>query len=225
MKTFVFISVTAFLATSSLVQGALITTSLGNISSALVNGAVQTTVSVNTAQSGQPAPFTGNCGSDASMNCSANWTFSYSIPSGDTIVGANLTLGIWDIDSGAPGPQVASYTLSGGDDLTSLLNTVAEALNAGAGSKNSEYDILSVTIPNTSFLQLASGTAQISLGLQGPGLGVTATNPTFNGAKLVFSTLNIETTEATNTPEPSYFTLVPMALGALALFRRRRKIC
>jgi hypothetical protein len=226
MKTCVF-GVTAFLAASSLVNAALISTSLGNTAPGFANGSVQTTANVNTAQSGQPAPFTGNCGSDASANCSANWTFNYTVPSGQLITSATLLLGIWDIDSGAPGNQVASYLLTGGDDLTSSLNTVAEALNSNAGSKNSEYDVLSVTIPNTSFTFLAGGTAQISLGLQGPGLGVLANNnPAFNGAKLVFSTLNLETSEGTQpTPEPSFITLVPIALGAFAFFRRRRQSC
>lgn len=227
MRTLVFSLVSAFLAASSLVNGAVISTSLGNTASGLADGSIQTTVALNTAQTGQPAPFTGNCGSDANMNCSANWTFTYSLPSGQSITGATLLLGIWDIDSGAPGLQVASYTLTGGDDLTSALNTVAEALNAGLGSKNSEYDVLSVTIPNTSFGVLAGGNAHISLALQGPGLGILSptTNPAFNGAKLVFSTLNLETTEATSTPEPSFVALVPMALGAFALFRKRRKRC
>jgi MYXO-CTERM domain-containing protein len=161
------------------------------------------------------------------MNCSANWSFSYTVPSGQTITAATLLLGIWDIDSGASRNQVASYTLTGGDNLTTLLNTAANAPNAGTGSKNSEYDILSVSIPNTSFVTLATGTAQFSLALQGPGLGVLSptTNPTFNGARLVFSTLNIDTAEVTTTPEPSFVTLVPMALGAFALLRRRRKSC
>jgi hypothetical protein len=225
VKAFVIGSLTALLAASCLVQGATISTSLGNTASLLVNGANQTTTQVNAAQTGQPAPFTGNCGSDGSANCSANWSFSYTVPSGQIITGATLLLGIWDIDSGASLNQVASYALTGGDILTALLNAAANAPNAGAGSKNSEYDILSVTIPSTSFVELASGTANIALALQGPGLGVGPTNPTFNGAKLVFSTLNIDTAEVTTTPEPSFVTLVPMALGAFAFFRRRRKSC
>jgi hypothetical protein len=226
MKTFVFISVIAFLAASSLVNGAVISTSVGNTAPGFANNSIQTTASVNTAQTGQFAPFTGNCGSDATTNCSAGWTFNYTVPSGQTITAATLLLGIWDIDSGAPGNQVASYTLTGGDNLTVALNTVAEALNSNLGSRNSEYDVLTVTIPNTSFGLLALGTAQISLALQGPGLGVLANNnPPFNGAKLVFSTLNLETTEVTNTPEPSFLGLVPMALGTFAFFRRRRQSC
>ena len=223
MKTFVFILVIGLIATSALVNGAIINTSFGNTAPGFADGSFQTTLAVNNAQTGA-VPFTGNCGSDASLNCSANWTFTYSIPSGDTIVAANLILGIWDIDSGAPNNQVASYTLTGGDDLTSLLNTVAEALNGGTGANDREYDVLSVAIPNSSFTQLASGTAKISLALQGQGLGANTASPDtpFNGAKLVFSTLEI--TAAEPTPEPSYFALVPMALGALALLRRRPKI-
>ena len=227
MKAFVIGSLTSFLAVSSLVQGAVISTSLGNTTSALVNGAIQSTTSVNTTQSGQPAPFTGNCGSDLTTNCSANWTFNYTVLPGQSITGATLLLGIWGIDSAAPGLQVASYALAGGDDLTGLLNTVSEALNAGTGANHNEYDILSVSIPNTSLSLLSGGTAQISLALQGPGLGVLSptTNPPFNGAKLVFSTLNIDTTEVTDAPEPSFMTLIPMALGAFALLRRRRIAC
>jgi hypothetical protein len=227
VKAFVIGSLTALLAASSLVQGATISTSLGNTASALVDGAVQIQSLVTTAQSGQPAPFTGICGSDLTTNCSTNWTFNYTVPSGQTITAATLLLGIWDIDSGAPGNQVASYTLTGGDNLTGMLNAVAEALHSNTGSQNSEYDVLSVSIPNTSFSVLSGGTAQISLALQGPGLGVLSptTNPSFNAARLVFSTLNIDTAEVTTTPEPSYFALVPMALGAFAFYRRRRKSC
>src|SRR5579864_2448094 len=105
VKAFVIGSLTALLAASSLVQGATISTSLGNTAPGFADGSVQTTVAVNTAQSGQPAPFTGNCGSDASVNCSTNWTFSYTVPSGQIITAATLLLGIWDIDSGAPGNQ------------------------------------------------------------------------------------------------------------------------
>ncbi len=227
MKAFVIGSLTALLAASSLVHAATISTSLGNTASTLVDGAVQIQALVTTAQSGQPAPFTGICGSDLTTNCSTNWTFNYTVPSGQTITAATLLLGIWDIDSAASLNQVGSYTLTGGDNLTTLLNSAANAPNAGTGSKNSEYDILSVSIPSTSFVTLATGTAQFSLALQGPGLGVLSptTNPPFNAGRLVFSTLNIDTAEVTTTPEPSFVTLVPMALGAFALLRRRRKSC
>lgn len=226
MKSCYFIAIAALFAMSSLAHGALISTSLGNNSPGFADGSHPTTATVIAALTG-PAPFNAICGSDtgsnASTNCSANWTFNYSIPAGDTITGATLTLGIWDIDSKAAGNQVASYLLTGGDDLTALLNTAAEGLNAGTGATNNEFDIFAVTIPSTSFSQLATGTAKISLALQAPGLGVLGNSPS-NGAGLVFSTLDIETREVSNVPEPSYFALVPMALGGLTLLRRRRKI-
>ncbi len=228
MKTFVFILVSVFLATSFLAQGALISKSVGNTSSGLSDGSHPSSATVLAALTGA-APFNAFCGSDtgaaASTNCSTSWNFTYTIPSGDTIIGATLTLGIWDIDSAtaanqAPTLQVASYLLTGGDNLTALLNAVSEGLHGGTGATNSEYDILTVTIPSTSFTQLATGAATISLALQAPGLGVLGNSPS-NGAGLVFSTLEI--TVAEPTPEPSYFALVPLALGGLALLRRRRQ--
>jgi hypothetical protein len=199
-----------------------IVVSLGNTSSSLVNGAVATTVAVNTAQSGQPAPFTGNCGNDAAANCVASWTLpSYSL-AGQTVTGATLTLGIWDIDSGAPGLQVASYGVTGGDDLTTALNNVSEGLNGGTGSVNSEYDVLSVVIPDFALFD-GTSSATISLALQGPGLGILSTDPTFNGARLVYSTLDLQTTPLTATPEPSLLPLLLGGLGAIILARRLRK--
>lgn len=223
MKTFASTALLAVLAGSSLVHASVISTSLANTSPSFADGSHPTTATVLAAQTSSSAPFHAICGSDTgangSTNCSASWTFNYSIPSGQNIDGATLTLGIWDIDSAASGLQVASYTLSGGDDLTALLNTVSEGLNGGSGALNSEYDVLAITIPSTSFGVLSGGVATISLALQGPGLGVLGTTPS-NGAGLVFSTLSLDTTAAA--PEPSFLTLIPMALGAFAFFRRRR---
>ena len=223
LKTFASTAVLAILASSSLVHASVISTSLGNTSPSFADGSHPTTTAVLAAQTSSSAPFHAICGSDTgsngSTNCSASWTFSYSIPLGQTIDGATLTLGIWDIDSAATGLQVASYKLSGGDDLTALLNAVSEGLNGGSGALNSEYDVLAITIPSTSFGVLSGGAATISLALQGPGLGVLSTTPS-NGAGLVFSTLSLDTTASA--PEPSFVTLIPMALGAFAFFRRRR---
>jgi hypothetical protein len=97
--------------------------------------------------------------------------------------------------------------------------THTEGLNSNSGATNSEYDVLTITIPNTSFAVLSGGAATISLSLEGPGLGVLGTTPS-NGAGLVFSTLSLDT--ASPPPEPSFVALIPMALGAFAFFRRRR---
>jgi hypothetical protein len=223
VKRFGFIAVIASLASSALVHGSVISTSLGDTSPSFADGSHPTTATVLTALAGSPAPFNAICGSDTgangSTNCSASWTFDYSIPSGQTISGAALTLGIWDIDSAAAGNQVASYLLAGGGDLTSLLNTVSEGLHSNTGAINNEYDVLEITIPSASFGVLSGGSATVSLALQGPGLGVLGNSPS-NGAGLVFSTLTLDT--ASPAPEPSFVALIPMTLGSFAFFRRRR---
>ena len=187
-------------------------------------GNTYTTGAFNTAVAGQPAPFNTFCGSDTSSNCSASWTFDYTIPGGSTISGATLTLGILDIDSAAAGNQIASFTLDGTDNLTALMNTASEGLNSGAGAPNSQYDILTISIPSSDFTDLASGTATFALTLQGPGLGVLGTT-TDNGAGLDFSTLDIATV-ATAAPEPPASMLLLAGLtglGAMQLLAMRRR--
>lgn len=180
----------------------------------------QTASAYSTAVTGQPAPFNATptiCGSDTASNCSASWVFNYTVPSGDTIVAATLTLGIWDIDSAASGNQVASYSLDGSDDLTSLLNSASEGLNGGTGSANSYYNVLTITIPSSYFTDLNSGAATIALALQGPGLGVLGTT-TDNGAGLVYSSLDMEAMGAMGpTPEPSTYLLLLAGLCCFAL--------
>jgi hypothetical protein len=164
------------------------------------NGSTVGAGAFNTTDKGQPAPFNMFCGSDTTgPNCSATWTFNYAVPS-FTIYGASLTLGILDIDSAAPGNQVASFTLNGSYDLTSVLNAASEGLNGGTGAPDKQYDVLTITIPASDFAALAGGSATFALTLQGQGLAVPTTlNPTgltrFNGAGLDFSTLDIESPE------------------------------
>ena len=161
------------------------------------NGTTVGAGTFNTTDSGQPPPFNTFCGVDTSANCSASWTFTYSNLSGITLSVATLTLGILDIDSKATGNQVASFTLDGTDDLTSEMNTASEGLNGGTGAPNSQYDVLTISIPSTYFADLQSGTATFALTLQGPGLGVLG-NTTYNGAGLDFSSLYIDTPEPTS---------------------------
>jgi PEP-CTERM motif len=175
------------------------------------------TAAFNTAVAGQPPPFNTFCGSDTASNCSASWTFDYTVPSGDTITTATLTLGILDIDSTAPGNQIASFTLDGTDDLTALLNAASEGVNGGAGSPNNEYNVLSITIPVTDFTDLSGGTATFTLALQGPGLGIIGTTPD-NGAGLDFSTLDITATPGSTppVPEPASSSLFLFGIAAIA---------
>jgi hypothetical protein len=208
-----------FLALTPLVKADLVS-SLGDTAPPFANGSHPTAGAVLLAQAGSPLPFLGTCGADLVSNCAATWTFSYTVPSGQTVSGANLTLGIADIDSAALGNQVGSYTL-GATDLTAALNIVAEGLNGGTGATNSEYDVLTITIPSAAFATLQTGSGTVSLALQAPGLGILgATN--FNGAGLLFSTLDIQTSAAT-VPEPAALPLLLAAVGALGLLRLRRK--
>jgi hypothetical protein len=193
-------------------------------SAGFANGSTNARVGTwNTDTAGNTAPFNGFIGSDTSSNFSASWTFDYSAIS-DTITSATLELGIYDIDSAAALDEVASYT-EGSVDLTSLLNSAANALNGSTGAKNNEYDLLTITLPSTTFADLATGTVDISLALQGPGLG-TLGNTSFNGAGIDISTLTINTQETSSTPEPATLTLL-LASGCLicliAGFRRLRR--
>jgi len=161
----------------------------------------------------QPAPFNAFCGADTVSNCSASWTFPNIVPSSYPIGGATLTLGILDIDSAAPGDQVASFTLDGTYILTGLLNAASEGLNGGTGAPNSQYDILTITIPQSDLSALTTGPATFALTLEGPGLAVpTILNPTghtrFNGAGLDFSTLDI-------TPTPELTSWMSVLTGML----------
>jgi hypothetical protein len=179
----------------------------------------------NTAVGAQPAPFNAYTGSDVGTgpDFSGSWTFSYSVPSGDTISSASLVLGILDIDSAATGNQVGSFILDGTDDLTSLLNVQSEALNAGAGSANSFYNVLTITIPTADLSDLADGSATFALTLQGPGLGVLG-NTTFNGAGLDFSTLNMEAMGPISpTPEPTTWVLFLAGMACFAIKFLSRK--
>ena len=189
--------------------------SLGNTAPGFSPGTKITPAQYNSAASGQPAPFNAPCGSDASSNCSASWTFNYPVPSGP-VGSASLSLGIYDIDSAAPGDQIASFTLDGSDDLTGLLNTASEALD-GTGSPNSYYDVLTITIPGADLAALGSGSATFALQLTGPGLGALGDTPD-NGAGLVFSSLDIGVT-----PEPTSWLLflTGIALIGGGLFSRR----
>jgi hypothetical protein len=222
MKSYVLTVAVVLLAASPWAKADIVV-SLGNTNPGFANGSIQNTAHANGAQVGSPPPFNATCGTSAIANasCMANWTFNYSV-GGQVVTGATLTLGIWGIDSSAAHDSVASYVL-GGDDLTALLNTAANAVNSGGGSLRNEYDVLSVTIPSTSFALLEGGAATIDLALQGPGLGILPTPPPSIAADLIYSTLDLQTAPNTATPEPSLLPLLLGGLAAIILASRLRK--
>ncbi|HXK03318.1 MAG TPA: PEP-CTERM sorting domain-containing protein [Verrucomicrobiae bacterium] len=204
------------LCSTGMLQAGVITQTLG-ASAGIANGSTVGTGTWNTAVSGHAAPFNGFIGSDGvGPNFSASWTFNYGAIAG-TIVSATLDLGVYDLDSAATGNQVASYTESS-NDLTSLLNAVSEALHGGAGAPSAEYDILSITLPASTFTSLALGNPTISLAFAAPGLGALG-ETSFNGGGIDFSTITITTQDAGSTPEPATWML--LVGGAAALAGRR----
>lgn len=201
---------------AAMLQAGVVTQTLGT-SAGFADGSTNARVGAwNTDTSGNPAPFNGFNGSDTTgTSFAADWAFGYGVIT-DTILSATLTIGIYDIDSAAsPNNQVASYT-EGSVDLTALLNAVSAGLNGATGAVNNEYDILTITLPSSTFADLAAGSPIITLDLQGPGLG-TLGSTTSNGAGIDFSTITIDTQAAASpTPEPASFALLLAGLGSLA---------
>src|ERR1700686_3538430 len=182
-------------------------------------GAIVPAGTVGAAVALQDASFNGIIGSNtAGPNFSASWTFVYTLPTGDVVTGATLTIGIldspWKGKTGNTTPantsQVASFTLDSTFDLTGLLNTEINSVGTGLN----KYEIDEITIPAADLSALASGTAKFSLTLQGPGNGVLG--PTkFLGAGLGFSTLDIATQPSTVPPTPEPATWLLLSTGIL----------
>ncbi|HME12023.1 MAG TPA: PEP-CTERM sorting domain-containing protein [Candidatus Acidoferrum sp.] len=178
-----------------------------------VDGSSVTSAAYTSAVAGQPAPFNAFCGSISSGDCTGiTWTFNYTVPAGDTITGATLSIGILNLQSSASANPVGSFTLDGTDVLTGLLNTAAVAAN----SIRNEYNVLQISIPGADFTDLSSGMATFSLTLSGPGLGVLGMTPSHTSG-FDFSTLNITATPGTTPPPvPEPATLALLLLGAAA---------
>lgn len=109
---------------------------------------------------------------------------------------------------------MASFTING-VNLTGALNTLFNA----HGGATKEDNVYTLTLPSSTFAGLASGTVNVSLSLQGPGLGLFG-DTTFNGAGLDFSTLNV----ATAVPEPLSSTLLLIGLPAVLAAMRRKLV-
>jgi hypothetical protein len=187
-----------------------------------VSGQTTTSAAYLSAVAGQPAPFNAFCGAITTTDCSTSWTFDYTIPAGDTITGATLTIGLLDLDSAATSDRVADLTINGDDDtdLTALLNAAANGLDGGAGSARNEYDVLEITIPGADLTDLSGGSATIALTLQGPGLGVLGTTA-HDAVGLDFSSLDITATAGSSgggtTPTPEAPTWAMLFAGIAVL--------
>lgn len=212
----------ALIAIAQAASASTITQILGDTASPFTNGESVNQASWTMADSGFAAPFDGvSCGSDITSNCAATWTFNNylsQIPTGDTITGATISVGIGDLDSHAPGNQVENFTVAG-DNVTAALNTEAEA----ADLHNLIYESFTVTLDPSVVSQLATGTAAVTFDSQGPGLGVLGDTP-FNGVFLDYSTLTL-TIKAPQSaaPEPATWTSLLCGMAGLAMMAYGRK--
>jgi hypothetical protein len=159
----------------------------------------------NTKSVGEPPPFDMFRGSDYGSSFSESWTFNYSSL---IVTNATLTLGIYDHDSQAPGSQISSFMVDS-ISISSLLDTKFE----GSGGAQAQYNIYSIILPASTFSVLSDGVATFSLTLKGPGLEDGGGTTGGNGAGLDFATLTV-------VPEPATMSL--LALGGLAVMRRRK---
>ena len=221
---------TLLLITSCYSNAGIINITLGNGGSGLTDGDVVPDLLVDLAQSGQPSPFDNLIGNDLTSDPgNVNWLFNYGVIT-DTIISVSFSLGIWDLDSSASGSQLDAFSLDG-TSLTTSLDTLFES---GGGTSNHEYNIFSFNLDSSFFTDLIDGIFSVDLNIGGKGLKIGGTqdsgvtDASFNGYRLVYSSLTIETQdfaepdpdpEPPSVPEPT--TLAIFALGIIALSLKR----
>jgi len=162
-------------------------------------------------------------GSDGGFDFDVTWTHNQGVIA-KTIFSAILRIGLWEHESDEDGSQVRSLTLNTlyGLSLTALLDAQLEAkggttvydLDTGF-PLSSEYNVYSVILPAAVFGELAGGSAQFRLQLQGPGINIFGPSQN-NGAFIDFAELEI-----TEVPEASTLLLIGAFLPGLLLLRRR----
>lgn len=205
----------------------LIDITLGNGSSGLSDGDTPNGLDILAVQSAESGVFKGAIGHDFFEDPEeVNWLFDNGGAITDTIIGASLSFGIWDLDSAAPGSQLSSFILDG-FDYTSVLDTQFEA----AATLTGEYNIFTINFDSSFFTGLTDGLLSVALDVTGNGFTSSSDLTDFNKYFLIYSSLTIETQDfvepepdpepPVKVPEPS--TLAIFALGFMGIGLRRFK--
>lgn len=220
-----YISIISLLTLSLNASAGLISQTLGNGASGLVDGDTPGfAASIFPIQSGQLAPFDGAIGQEILTNApNVNWIFNYGAIT-DTITSATFSFGIWDHDSSASDSQLEAFSMDG-TDQTAALNDLFEA---AGGALDNQYKVYTFDLGAAFFNQLADGVFSVNLDIGGKGLltnGLTqvVSESNENAYHLIFSTISINTEVAANPPTnsvPEPGTLLLFASGLLA-FRKR----
>jgi len=233
--------VLSLFALSPIANAGIISITLGNGASGLVDGGIYDACDIacaGGAQDGQTAPFNGVIGHDSPLGGpepeNVNWLFDYAAIT-DTIVSATFSFGIWGHDSAASGDQVDAFALDG-IDLTTDLNTRFEA----SSDAWHEYRIYTWNLDNSLFTNLADGLFAVDLDIGGRGLtrqaviengelvGWNLAESTQNAYFLIHSKLTIETEDFNDpgpdpqpVPEPGSLVLLGLGLAGLGFSRRK----
>ena len=175
-----------------------------------------------------PAPFDRLIGNKniGPLFPSASFTFSgYGGAIAATITAATLQFGLYDGASPVPAAEVNTVTLGGTN-----LAAVATAAFVGNNPIRNGEKYYTLALPAATFADLATGTAAVTVTLQGPGEGVLGPSA-FILVGLDFSTLTITTGPTPPPPppppppplpEPASLALLGVGLLGLASFRRAR---
>jgi hypothetical protein len=173
-------------------------------------------------------PFNKFLGSDPGIpgatNFSAEWSFDLGALSSRQIAAARIEIGLFDLDSSAPGSQLDSFVLNpgvGAIDLSSLLDPVLEVSGVG---EQQEYNVVAIGLPQAALQSLLGKTAaRFALKLKGPAwIAEIPTQRTVlaqgtNGAGLDFVRIILS-----SVPEPAPALLFALGCAALVAIRRRR---
>ena len=217
---------------STVSNAGIIEITLGNGTSGLIDGSTYSGFDMlDLLNEVHPDPFDAVNGGFSTEPDNAYWQFDNLGAITDTIIGASISFGLWDLDSAASGSQLDSFAL----DQTNFTLDLNNLFEANGGSTYNEFNVFTIDLDSIFFANLADGLLDVDLDIGGNGYSKPVNEPIeeigFNKYFLVYSTLIIETEDFAGpdpdpeppvpVPEPS--TLAIFALGFMGIGLRRFK--